>query len=237
MSATFPASVQADTAGNRDTLLRRLLTPGPTFEVTGPDDAERAQVEASVAEKFHSAWQARVTHFLPQLLSMQCMGACSAVAGIRPAASGTLFLEHYLDLPAEQALAAAAGKTVQRRELVEIGNLVASQRGASHLLFLVLTAALHRAGYQWMVFTATRPLRNNLQKLGFPMLMLAAATPERLNASERREWGSYYQSEPQVMAGSLDVAMQLIAERPLLRRVLRLYRYQINYLAEALRGA
>lgn len=237
MSLTLPASTPADTAASRDTLLLRLLTPGPTFEVTGPNDPERAQVEASVTEKFQSAWQARVTHFLPRLLSMHCMGSCSAVAGIRPASSGPLFLETYLDQPVEQILAGAAQQTVLRKDVVEIGNLVASQRGASHILFLIMTATLHRAGYKWLVFTATRPLRNNLLKLGFPMLTLASATPERLSESEREEWGTYYQSEPLVMAGSLDAAMQLIAERPLLRRVLRLYRYRINYLAEALRGS
>ena len=237
MSITLPASVNADTAFDRDSLLRRLLVPGPDFEITGPDDAGRAQVEAAVAEKFHSAWQASVTHFMPRLLSMQCMGSCSAVAGIRPPASGPLFLERYLDLPVEKVLANTVQQAVARRDLVEVGNLVSSQRGASHLLFLVMTATLHRAGYKWMVFTATRPLRNNLLKLGFPMVTLAAASPQRLDESERLEWGSYYQSDPQVMAGSLDAAMQLIAERPLLRRVLRLYRYRINYLAEALRGA
>lgn len=235
MSATPLACVHADTAVDRASLLNRLLNPGPRFELSGPDDAERGRVEACVAEKFRSAWNARVTQFLPQLLSMHCLGSCTAVAGLRPAGAGPLFLERYLDEPAERALAAATGVTVPRRQLVEIGNLVANQRGASHLLFLILAAALHRAGYRWLVFTATRGLRNNLHKLGFPLLTLAVATPDRLEPEARSEWGDYYRSEPLVVAGNLDAAMALIAERPLLRRVTRLYRHQLTYLAEALR--
>jgi hypothetical protein len=236
MSATVPASVHADTAVNRDTLLRRFLTPTPVFELAGPRDDGRAEAEALVAEKFQSAWQARVTHFLPWLMSMHCLGHCSAVAGIRPAAGSALYLEQYLDQPVEQLLSAVLGTQVQRRELAEIGNLAASQRGASHLLFLVMTVALHRAGFKWMVFTATQGLRNNLDKLGFPLHTLTAADPARLPPAEQAEWGKYYDSEPLVMAGSLEQALQLIGERPLLRRVLRLYRYQINLLAETLKG-
>jgi hypothetical protein len=236
-STTLNASVHADTAVNRDTLLRRMLTPAPVFELAGPDDSQRPQVEAMVAEKFQSAWQARITHFLPWLMSMHCLGHCSAVAGLRPAARSGLFLEQYLDQPVEQLLGSVIGKHIPRSELVEIGNLAASQRGASHLLFLVMTAALHKAGYKWITFTATRALRNNLDKLGFPLHKLADASPQNLDEAALAEWGRYYNSAPQVMAGSLDVAMQLINERPLMRRVLRLYRYQINLLVDAMRSA
>ena len=234
---TIPAaSAPVETADHRESLLRRVLTPTPLFELSGPDAPERAQAEALVAEKFATAWQARVTQFLPWLLSMHCLGHCSGVAGLRPAAGARLYLEQYLAQPIEDALA-AAGIQAARRELVEIGNLAVVQRGASHLLFLVMTAALHKAGYKWIAFTATRALRNNLDKLGYPLLNLADATPRHLDAEALQAWGRYYDSNPQVVVGSLDEAARLMQERPLLRRVLRLYRHQINQLANALRSA
>jgi len=218
----------------RDSLLRRVLTPKPSFVLNRENDTVRAGVEAFVAERFQSAWQARVTQFFPLLLSMHCLGCCTAVAGIRPAAGNALFLERYLDTNAEVALGACIGEAVPRAQLAEIGNLVAGQRGASHLLFLVFTAALHRGGYRWIVFTATRALRKNLDGLGYPMRTLAPASADRLDPSARMEWGTYYDSGPLVMAGSLDDAMRLIAARPLLRRVLRLYRATIAELAAGL---
>jgi len=212
-----------------------MLTPKPFFMLIGTADPGRADVEAYIADKFHTAWQARVTSFLPFLLSMQCLGVSTAVAGIRPAARESLFLEHYLDTGVEDALTSLTGREVPRRHIAEIGNLVTSQRGASHLLFLVFTAALHQDGYRWIVFTATHALRNNLQKLGFPLLTLAPASAERLDSDVRVEWGSYYDSEPLVMGGNLDDAMRLIAERPALRRILRLYRATIREVAAGLR--
>jgi hypothetical protein len=236
--AVLTSAARTETVGRvRDSLLRRVLTPKPSFLLTRKGDPERDGMENFVVDRFQSAWQARVTQFLPFLLGVHCPGGCTAVAGIRPAAGKSLFLERYLDTPAEVALGALVGKDIPRAELAEIGNLVASQRGASHLLFLVFTAALHRAGYRWILFTATHALRNNLDKLGYPLLTLAPASPERLDPAARAEWGTYYDSEPMVMAGSLDDAMRIIEERPLLRRVLRLYRGTIAELALGLKSS
>lgn len=235
--AVVTSTARSETAGRvRDSLLRRMLSPKPSFVLARPGEPEREELEHYVTERFQSSWNARVSQFLPYLMGMQCLGACTAVAGVRPASGKPLFLERYLDTNAENALGALLGRDVPRAELVEIGNLVAGQRGASHLLFLVVTAALHRAGYRWIVFTATHALRNNLDKLGYPLLALAPASAERLDPAARAEWGSYYDSEPVVMAGSLDEAMRIMEERPLLRRVLRLYRATITELAHGLRN-
>lgn len=233
--STTTTSTGPATSNDREGLLRRILTPKPHFKLSARGDACRAEAELFVTEKFQAAWQARVTTYLPWLLSLHCLGHCSAVAGIRPAGHERLFLERYLDGSAEQVLGNTLKTQIPRREIVEIGNLVASQRGASHLLFLVVSAALHRAGYRWIVFTATRALRNNLGKLGFPLHELAPALAECLEPAALADWGSYYQSAPLVVAGSLDDAMTIIQGRPLLRRGLRLYRNPINEIAARLK--
>lgn len=220
---------------HRDSLLRRTLTPGPRFELLVAPDLLRREAEQYVAERYQAAYHAELHHFLPWLLTMRCLGSLSGVAGMGPASGQPLFLERYLSAPVEQVLAAHSGTGVARADVVEIGNLSADQRGASHLLFVVFSAVLHRAGYRWLTFTATRALRNNLQKLGFPLLTLGAATLQQIPADEHASWGSYYDTDPQVVAGSLDEAMRIIQERPLLRRVMRLYRYEITYLAESLK--
>ena len=226
-----------DLAVSRDALLNKVLKPAPGFELHGPATPGREQIEAFIVERFHTAYQARVSHFFPWLLSMQCLGTCSAVAGIRPAKQAGLFLEQYLDEPVEDELSRVLEAAVARASIVEIGNLVADKKGSSHLLFLVFTAALHKAGYRWLVFTATRGLRNNLNKLGLSLHALGNADQSRLDAQGQAQWGAYYQSNPQIMACSLEQGMQIISSRPLLRRVLRLYRSRINALALKLQDA
>jgi hypothetical protein len=212
----------------------RLLAPAPHVALVGPADGGRAEVEQHVAARYASMYGARLTHFLPWLLTLKCLGALNGAVGMQPARGGALFLERYLDCPAEQALAARLGHPVARGALVEIGNLVAAKRGASQLLFVLLSATLRAAGYDWIVFTATRALRNNLDKLGFALVELRRVEPGRLDPELLAQWGSYYQSEPTVMAGRLSTALEVIAAQPLLRRGLALYQSQVDALAERL---
>jgi hypothetical protein len=223
----------------RVALLERILNPLPDFKLNA-SQSEPAQVVCDyVRERYLTSYDAEVKHFLPWLLSMECLGHQSGVAGLQPAQQSTqqspLFLEQYLALPVESLLAAKTGEPVQRRSIVEVGNLVAGRKGASHLLFLMFTATLQAAGYEWIVFTATRGLRNNLNKLGFPLVELQAVDVAGLAPDVREEWGSYYSTEPKVMAGRLQDAAALINSRALYRKIARVYRPTIQALAATLR--
>jgi len=213
----------------------RLLAPMPLLTLVGPLDGIRADIEQHLAARYQSSYGARLTHFLPWFLTLECLGALTGVVGMQAADDSPLFLERYLERPVESTLAQGLGQPVPRGALVEIGNLVAAKGGASQLLFLLFTAILHEAGYEWIVFTATRSLRNNLEKLGFPLLELQRVEPRRLQPELLAQWGSYYQTEPVVMAGSLAAAMELSAAQPLFRQVLRLYQGQIRALAAQLK--
>ena len=55
------------------------------------------------------------------------------------------------------------------------------------------------------VATATDELRRIFHKAGLGALQLARADPRRLDDGGGR-WGAYYQTEPVVLAGSIDAA-------------------------------
>lgn len=235
-------AVTADTftpghSASREALLSRVLSPSPVFTLHGRDCAEREAVEHFVAERFRSCYQAEIHEYLPLLLSMRCLNNFSGVIGMRDARTAPLFLEQYLDAPVEQALGDVLGETMARGDIVEIGNLVAGRKGPSQFVFLIATSILHEAGYKWITFTATRTLANNLNKLGFPMVKLADANPARLPEHAIADWGQYYSTQPQVMAGSLDAAMAIARKRPLFRQAMALYRREIRRLARDIRGA
>ena len=109
MSSSFAATSIPETFSDRDSTLRRVLTPKPYFMLTRVNEEGRSCVEAFVAGKFQHTWQARVSSFMPWLLSMHCVGHCSAVAGIRSAAKEHLFLERYLDQSIDDALSSVLG--------------------------------------------------------------------------------------------------------------------------------
>ena len=163
----------------------------------------RAEIERFIAERFRQAYGAQVSHFCAHLLGARdAAGAWQAAAGYTPAASGMLFLEHYLDRPVEVVLSGALGARVQRPRIVEVGNLVAAAAGAGRRFLPALGRHLVELDYQWVVFTATREVRNLLRRLSYPAHVLGPAACERL-PDHGAAWGSYYAHDPSVMAGCL----------------------------------
>lgn len=224
-------------ASRRKSLFSKLLSPAPEFSLSHRIDAGRSVTEQFIKQQFQKSYDADIHEFFPELLCMRCFDNLSGTAGMRTAKNTSLFLEQYLDQNIESELSQKFEKQINRDGIVEIGNLVSSQRGASHLLFLLFTSVLHQAGYQWIVFTATKALYNNLTKLGFDISSLCEADPLKLGDNELDSWGKYYETQPRVFAGNLDDAMHIIRTRPLYRRILKLYSKQINYLAKEFKAA
>ena len=133
-----------------------------------------------------------------------------------------------MDAPIEKELAPLCGESVRREQLVEIGNLVATTLGASRLMFILLASILNQAGYDWMVFTATKPLLRSLKKMGFETQLIAVAKPTCLDKNSNAEWGSYYDNQPQVVAGRLSNAQAAVEARNLFNLVQNFYVSEID---------
>lgn len=167
-------------------------------------DPGRAALERFLHDRYARAFDAHLAEFLPWLVEMR-NGSNSVVGaiGLRSAAAGPLFLERYLAVPAEQAVASAAGTPASRNTLVEIGNFAADSPGALRFLIVSLIDCLHRAGLQWALFTLLPMARNAFTRLGLPLIPLAEARPDCLAPADRAAWGAYYDHKPWVMAGCL----------------------------------
>ncbi|MGZ8273186.1 MAG: thermostable hemolysin [Burkholderiaceae bacterium] len=164
---------------------------------------ERSACEDFIADRFQRAHGARIGHFSPYLLGVRdALGRWRAASGYTPADGRRLFLEQYLDGPIEETLAQHRGRTIERDGIVEVGNLAASSMGMARVLIPLLARHLERLGYEWVVFTATRELRNTFARLGLHPIALAPANPSRLVA-HNVDWGRYYDNDPVVMAGRI----------------------------------
>lgn len=215
--------------------LVKLLNPAPSFQLIGIDAAERGNVKAFIADRFHQAHGATLHEFLPHLLTVECRGHYCAALGIRPAGQGPLFLEHYLDSTAEQAVAAHTRGPVSRQSIVEVGNLVSGRNGASALIFLMLLAVVHKAGFHWVMFTGTPEVLRGIGKLGFTIRVLCPARPEAL-PGDRDQWGSYYDESPQVAVGFIAESMAACHQSRLMSAALALFDGEIGELAATLRA-
>ena len=165
-----------------------------------PGDPLRPDLERFVHAAFARAHGAEVRSFMPTLLALRGQRRLCGVVGFRLAAAEPLYLEQYLDSPAEELIAARAGVRVRREEVVEVGNLAGTScRAACHLITLLPRYLLARER-RWIVFTGTSKVRATLERMRAPVFELAAAHSECITG-KADAWGRYYDADPRVMAG------------------------------------
>ena len=221
-------------------LVRALCTAdgeAPTrFAFCDQAAGDRAEVEGYIAAQFHDIYGARIRHFMPWLLSYGRGSTLQGALGIRPAGEEPLFLEQYLESPVETVLSDVAGAAVARGDIAEIGNLVATSRGGSRLLFLMLAELFAAADITWAIFTATPEVQHLLQKLTDNQKVLCVADGTRLGAA-LADWGSYYACRPAVVAINVKAERQKLLERPLVDELLAACQPQAQAFARLFEGA
>ncbi len=167
------------------------------------DSPQRAQLEDFVRREYLLHFGARLKQLMPELLALQSAnGTTLSVVGCRAAAGEPLFLETYTREPVENVLARHNGFWVPRERIVEIGNLACRNPRAAVQIVRALVPYLLDAGFSWVVFTGADTVMNIFHRLGLAPRPLCPADPLLLG-EERRDWGTYYDHNPLVMAGRI----------------------------------
>lgn len=168
-----------------------------------PGDAGRAEVEQFIVATYRRRFGAEVRQFMPHLLAFRDRsGALVAALGLRCGSEGPLFVEHYLERPLEQTVAALLGERIERSDLVELGSFAAVDAGAGRRLVEQMIPLLSGAGKRWVVFVATRQLRNSFARMGLAPRFLGRAQAACLGALASG-WGRYYEHAPELLLGDL----------------------------------
>ena len=182
---------------SKDKLLSHLKARPSLISIVPAFSKDRETVEQFIKTIFAGAYGARIDVHYPILMSVRDeAGKILAATGFRPATTEPLFLEQYLPAPVEDVL-----KT-PRKQIVEIGNLASDGGGASLYLFVALAAYLHYRGYSKAVITSTDFLERRFHQMGLRPQRHAKADPALL-LSDGENWGTYYNTEPHVISGSV----------------------------------
>lgn len=230
-----PEGSASQTAGKKD-IISKLHHRHFRFNVITRTDTDIDKTRSYIADVFKNRYGANLQHFLPIFLQMTRGEDIFGAVGVRKAEHSSLFLEQYLTKPSEQVVSEFFSKPVCRSQIVEIGNLVATRRGSSYLLFVVLAHVLHTAGFQWMLFTATQQVEQIILKMRFSPVTLCAADPHCIEDVDR-QWGSYYHGNPRVMAGNLCAANAVIESHSLFEELLAPYRPHLHSWAQQIKEA
>lgn len=189
------------TAAARQSGIATSGSPGVIdLEVVGPSEPDRLELEQYIYERYRRVYGANLQDFLPHLLALRRLDdTLIGALGYRLAADEPLFLEAYLEWPADAMLSQRLGIQIHRARIVEVGNLVSTSPGGARRLIMVLTALLKGMGLRWVIFTGTPTLLNTFSRLGIDLVRMAPAVKERV-ADADTCWGSYYDVHPWVVA-------------------------------------
>ncbi|KQB04707.1 delta-VPH [Vibrio metoecus] len=173
-----------------------------TLEVITPMHPRWNEATALVRERYQQAFDAHLTAYMPAYLALLDHNEMKSVCGFRIAEQESLFLEQYLDQPADEILAQRFACSIPRGKLIEFGHLASFGRGLSAFHFLLIAQQLVAMGFEWCIFTATDPLHALMRRFGLQPTLIAKASSTRIpNASQ--VWGTYYQHSPRILAGNL----------------------------------
>ena len=232
-SALFSVDELTAVASNArfDGLSRFSRLQSPQFTLHKITSSERVQVEHYIQDKFFHVHNAKVSHFLPDIITLSCHDGYSAAVGLCAADRGALFAEKYLVAPVETVLQDTLGIATQRDKIVEIGNLVSTWKGSSMLLFVFLSELIDRLGFHWAMFTATHEVEQLLARLHYVPVILADAQPQCLE-DDGVSWGTYYRTRPRVMIGDVRAALAQSRDNKLYRTTAAVIKSRVDQVVD-----
>jgi len=161
-------------------------------------DRLRDFVEGAIRQLYRERYEAYLSSFAATIVAeLGPSGDIECAAGIR-FGNEAFFSECYLDRPIEYLLEDYMVNNVHRDRIVEVCHLAAVTPGRSLSFVQKLIELLRGMDAEWAVFTATKPLRNLLQRSRLTMIELGAAERSRVPYPE--SWGRYFEHDPRIMA-------------------------------------
>ena len=170
------------------------------FVVVPRRDRLRSVVEDAIRKLYWKRYGAFLSSFASTIVAeVNQSGQLECAAGIR-FGNEAFFSECYLDLPIEQALGDHLTNPAHRDRIVEVCHLAGVNPGRSLPFVQKLIELLRTMDTEWAIFTATKPLRNLLQRNRLAMIELGSADKSRVPNPEH--WGDYFRHDPRIMAVS-----------------------------------
>ncbi len=158
----------------------------------------RRHVEERINLVYGNEYGAVVGNFPDTLIVSQGPdGEIASAAGVR-FYNEKFFSEYYLSEAVENVLGRIWKRPVARDQVAEVTGLAGIRPGAAINLIRHIIQVCRKGGADWAFFTATDRLRAILHRTGVPTIDLAAASIDAV--PNPRDWGSYYQTNPRVVA-------------------------------------
>lgn len=173
----------------------------------------RSEIEYFICQRYWLSFSACLSNLPDQLIYIvdetdQLIAACALTTAVKTSAQHgetlqQLFSEMYLTEPAEQRLSEMYATPVTRAQVIEVGSMACLNHHYLAALFTAVLQVTSATSSDYLIFTATSPLRRHLKRMQLPSMVLTEAQQTALPVAKRSSWGAYYDTKPQVVAGRI----------------------------------
>ena len=160
---------------------------------------------------YYLNYGARITAFPKTIIGLiDKKDKVHAAAGLRDA-SEPFFSEYYLDAPVEVMIGGLAKARIGRDAIVEVSSLASRTPAISVRFMTGLVLYGEELGFDWAFFTATSRLEKLLRRMRLPLVTLGTASASRV--PNPGMWGSYYETDPRVLAFGREQLMPFLRKQ------------------------
>lgn len=188
-------------------MTNNMIKRKPVLQVVDINHPLWDEVTQQVSRRYQHAFGAVLQTYMPTFLVMMSGERIISICGYRSAKREGLFLEQYLTGKVEVVLSNEFEHPISRSKLVEFGQLSVFTRRTSPAHFLMIAEFLVSQGFEWGVCTATDPLYALMSRLGLQPTLITDADKDCV-PDANQTWGSYYQTQPRVLAGNLKMGLE-----------------------------
>jgi len=204
---------------------------GFDIQLASVGSMHRNEIEAFIKQGFAKTYDAKISISTPYLLALS-NGNFKAALGIR-CGREDLFVEQYLSGRIEQQ-AVFMNNKVKRENIVEFSHLFSNAKRFTIPLFMVTAVSLFCLNHKYLVFSGTEKVIKLLNNAGVPSTFIGNADHTKIQPSTDN-WGSYYSTNPKIMAVSLLEVMSVINKQPLYTKMFQSLDGQIAKISQQLR--
>ncbi len=231
INLTSNSQTQPEVSLRRDkgTLIEKQLNFD--IQLASIGSKKRNEIEVFIKQGFTKAYDAKISITTPHLLALS-NGNYKAALGIR-SGHDNLFLEQYLSGSIEQQPVFVA-HNIKRQDIVEISHLFSNAKRFTIPLFMVTAVSLFYLNYRYLVFSGTEKVIKLIGNAGVSNTLIGNADQNKMETSTD-DWGSYYSTNPKIIAVSLSEVMSLIIKHPLYTKMFQSLDGQIAKICQQLR--
>lgn len=194
-----PLDMQNNNVPQFNKMLNDNMCDSVKIEIITQKSQKRKEVEKFIYNSYSKSFDTSLISFFPIIITAvrTSDNKILSTVGVRYSAENNLFSEFYLSNPIESYIEKNEKCKVERKHILEIGNLATAKSKYIKTVMPLLKEILKSMNYKWLVFTLSSQMKTYMSLFEINLRFIDVAKKEAKNPAAL-DWGHYYDFLPAI---------------------------------------